>query len=45
MSDVLTVVVQVYNVIRQGYESWITDHGLQGPGQDDIGTLPQSETD
>ena len=43
--EFLRIAAQVYNVIRQDFDSWITDHGLQGPGRDDIGTLFQSKTD
>ena len=37
--DFLRIAAQVYNVIRQDYEGWIADHGLEGPGRGDIRTL------
>jgi len=43
--DLLGIAAPVYNVIRQDYDSWITNHGLEGPGRDDIDTLFQSKTD
>lgn len=43
--DLLAVAVQVFHVIRQDYENWVSEHGLKGPGRDDIGTLFESKTD
>ena len=43
--DLFSVAAQVFHVIRQDYESWISEHGLEGPGRDDISTLFESKTD
>ena len=43
--DLLAVAAQVFHVIRQDYETWISEHDLEGPGCDDIGSLFKSMTD
>jgi hypothetical protein len=42
--DFLMIAAPVCEVIRQDYDSWIADHGLQGPRQDSISTLFQGKS-
>jgi hypothetical protein len=42
--DLYNVAAQLFHVIRQDYESWISDHALDKPAHADIKSLFESKT-